>query len=61
MILRNISTARLVGVSLLATSAMWGIGAAQAAPHPHGAPKAEGAKAEGAKEAHKSGRHGVIR
>jgi D-alanyl-D-alanine carboxypeptidase len=60
MILRNISTARLVGVSLLATSAMWGIGAAQAAPHPHGAPKAEGAKAEGAKEAHKSGRHGVL-
>jgi D-alanyl-D-alanine carboxypeptidase len=58
MILRNISTARLVGVSLLATSALWGIGVAQAAPHPHGAPKAEGAKE--AKEGHKSGRHGVL-
>jgi D-alanyl-D-alanine carboxypeptidase len=58
MILRNISTARLVGVSLLATSALWGIDAAQAAPHPHGAPKAEGAKE--AKEGHKGGRHGVL-
>jgi D-alanyl-D-alanine carboxypeptidase len=58
MILRNISTARLVGVSLLATSALWGIGVAQAAPHPHGAPKVEGAKE--AKEGHKSGRHGVL-
>jgi D-alanyl-D-alanine carboxypeptidase len=57
MILRNISTARLVAASLLATSALWGIGAAQAAPHPHGA-KAEGAKE--AKEGHKGGRHGVL-
>jgi D-alanyl-D-alanine carboxypeptidase len=58
MIFRNISTARLVGVSLLATSALWGIGVAQAAPHPHGGPKAEGAKE--AKEGHKGGRHGVL-
>ena len=56
MILRNVSTARLVGFSLLATSALWGIGAVQAAPHPHA--KAEGAKE--AKEGHKSGRHGVL-
>jgi D-alanyl-D-alanine carboxypeptidase len=58
MSLRHISTARLVGVSLVAISALWGIGAAQAAPHPHGAPKAEGAKE--AKEGHKGGRHGVL-
>jgi D-alanyl-D-alanine carboxypeptidase len=55
MILRDLSTARLVGVSLLATSALWGIGAAQAAPRAHGA-----AKAEGATEGHKGGRHGVL-
>ena len=58
MILRNVSTARLVGVSLLATSALWGIGAtAQAAPHPHGARRR---RREGAKEGHKGGRHGVL-
>jgi D-alanyl-D-alanine carboxypeptidase len=57
MILRNVSTARLVGVSLLATSALWGIGTAQAVPHPKAAH--DGPKAEGAKEAHKGGRHGV--
>jgi D-alanyl-D-alanine carboxypeptidase len=58
MSLRHVSTARLVTASLLATSALWGIGAAQAAPHPKVAH--EGGKAEGAKEGHKGGRHGVL-
>jgi D-alanyl-D-alanine carboxypeptidase len=60
MTLRHISPARLVGISLLATSALWWLGAngAQAAPHA----KAAGheAKAEGAKEGRKGGRHGVL-
>jgi D-alanyl-D-alanine carboxypeptidase len=57
MTLRHISPARLVGMSLLATSALWWLGAngAQAAPHAKAA-----AKAEGAKEGHKGGRHGVL-
>jgi D-alanyl-D-alanine carboxypeptidase len=57
MSLRHISTARLVSLGLLATSALWGLGAnaALAAPHP------KAAKAEGAKEGHKGGgRHGVL-
>jgi D-alanyl-D-alanine carboxypeptidase len=58
MSLRHVSTAHLVGVSLLATSALWGIGAAQALPHPKAAH--DGQKAEGAKEAHKGGRHGPL-
>jgi D-alanyl-D-alanine carboxypeptidase len=58
MSLRHVSTARLVGVGLLATSALWGLGAAQAAPHPKVAH--EGQKAEGAKEGRKGGRHGVL-
>jgi D-alanyl-D-alanine carboxypeptidase len=60
MTLRHISPARLVGISLLATSALCWLGAngAQAAPHA----KAAGheAKAEGAKEGRKGGRHGVL-
>jgi D-alanyl-D-alanine carboxypeptidase len=57
MTLRHISPARLVGLSLLATSALCWLGAngAQAAPHAKAA-----AKAEGAKEGHKGGRHGVL-
>jgi D-alanyl-D-alanine carboxypeptidase len=58
MSLRHISTARLVALGLLSTSAVWGLGAnvALAAPHP------KVAKAEGAKEGgHKGGgRHGVV-
>jgi D-alanyl-D-alanine carboxypeptidase len=61
MSLRHVSTARLVGIGLAATWAMWGLGAdsAHATPHPHAAPKAEGGAKE-AKEGHKSGRHGVL-
>jgi len=58
MSLRHVSTARLVGISLVATSALWGLGAAQAAPHPKAAH--EGQKAEGGKEGHKGGRHGPL-
>jgi D-alanyl-D-alanine carboxypeptidase len=58
MSLLHLSTARLVCFSLLATSALWGLGAngALAAPHPTKAAKAEGAKEGG----HKGGRHGVV-
>jgi D-alanyl-D-alanine carboxypeptidase len=58
MSLRHVSTARLVGVGLLATSGLWVLGAAQAAPHPKAAH--EGQKAEGAKEGRKGGRHGPL-
>src|ERR1700744_6504486 len=59
MSLRHVSAARLVGISLLATSALWGVGTAQAVPHPKAAAH-DGQKAEGAKAAHKGGRHGVL-
>jgi D-alanyl-D-alanine carboxypeptidase len=60
MSLRHVSTARLVGIGLVATSAVWGLGANGALAAPHAKAAAHEGKAEGAKEGRKGGRHGVL-